>query len=153
MTQKRFDPPTVPGWIMDGIEAQQRTPANGITACWLGDCREPSHVVMFASGAQLCGQETFNGKKVAFCLKHGGQIYDVIKHWSVTETNKSGRNAVTPTWLVDDFKADRLPRLTPDRRGWVRRSETGTWRANEFRRSPANRSRGDDRPFVPTGAR
>lgn len=112
------------------------------TPCFVGHanagtsrpCREDSHVVLFASGPRFCGIETYPGQMLVFCFAHGEQLLDVIRAW------KARRSAVTPSWLADDMKADRLPRLTPDAKGWLNPQEakrrTERWTASEFRRTP-----------------
>jgi len=98
------------------------------TPCLLQGCQFPSHVVMFASGAQFAGTPTYDGAKIGLCLKHGGQVYDVLRALKTGD-----RHAALPGWLVAD--KNRLPRLTPDRRGWVvstPRSQAA-WRASESR--------------------
>jgi len=91
---------------------------NGMTACDAVEreslCREPGHVILYASAERFGPTTTRPGQKLGFCLRHGGELYDVIRAW------RSRKRAVTPTWLVDDLKADRLPRVTPLASGWSR---------------------------------
>ena len=85
------------------------------TSCHLTACDDTAHVVVFATGQQFVSQPTTPGQRILLCLLHGGQLYDVIRAW------RRRHSVSAPGWLVDDLKADRLPRVTPDRR-WTARS-------------------------------
>jgi hypothetical protein len=97
------------------------------TRCHLDDCRDVAHVVLYASGNQFAGQPAYDRQPVVLCLKHGGEVYDVIKAWrtlpsGVDHHSIAGpalyRAAACPTWLVTDLRNDRLPRVSPDPKGW-----------------------------------
>lgn len=95
------------------------------TRCHLGDCRDVAHVVLYASGDRLAGQPTYNRQPVAFCLKHGGDIYDVMRAWKDSIPSREPASydnkptfAVCPAWLVTDLRNNRLPRVSPDPKGW-----------------------------------
>ncbi len=66
-------------------------------------CLLPAHVVLFASPTaasyefEFAGQIVRRGQMIAFCLKHGGEIYDSIQ----------GRGY--PAWLAPYAAAHTLP--------------------------------------------
>lgn len=106
--------------------------------CFLDTCRDVAHVVLYAAGDRLGGQNTRERQPVAFCLKHGGQVYDVIREWNgrVASASRLARvprqaiwdpahenpvmrhSATCPNWLVADLRNARLPRTSPDPKGW-----------------------------------
>jgi hypothetical protein len=103
------------------------------TRCWLDTCRQPAHVILYASGDRLAGLQTRPRQAVQFCLHHGGQVYDVIRAWrkparTMTDVARANHSAPCPTWLVADLKADRLPRTSPDPKGWPAASPMATSR-------------------------
>lgn len=101
---------------------------NGMTACLTESCREPGYVILYASAYRFCGLETFPGQQLGFCLRHGGDLYDAIRAW------RDRRSVAAPTWLVDDLKANRLPRITPRVEGWARQASERErrWKPDEF---------------------
>jgi hypothetical protein len=101
------------------------------TVCFLDNCREVGHVVLYASGDRLAGQITYERQPIVFCLKHGGQVYDVMRAWKKVDAMAPGfrrnggevgklirHSAPCPTWLIADLRNDRLPRTSPDPKGW-----------------------------------
>lgn len=104
------------------------------TPCHRLTCNWSSHVVLFASGASLCGRPTQPGQMVVFCLKHGGEIYDIIR--SMRDT----RSVTLPSWLAPDH--NRIPRVTPLPDGWTKPASPNRrpWKAAEFRDEPADRA-------------
>ena len=103
-----------------------------ITSCHLPTCTEPSHVVLFASGAVFGGQPTTPAEKIALCLRHGGEVYALI------HALRNGKTIAVPGWLASD--RNRLPRITPDPRGWAdARPAALTWSHREFRTQPGSR--------------
>jgi hypothetical protein len=111
------------------------------TTCHIDDCRAFGHVVMFATGNQFTGQPTTDGAKILLCLRHGGDVYDANKSW------RGGKFAIIPTWLADDAKANRLPRVTPDPGGWSQRSKSADWpRSGSRPYQPRPETDADPRP-------
>jgi hypothetical protein len=101
------------------------------TRCHLDDCRDVAHVVLYASGNQFAGQPAYDRQPVMLCLKHGGEVYDVIRAWKKVDQIAPGfrrhggeigklirHSAHCPTWLVTDLRNGRLPRVSPDPKGW-----------------------------------
>ena len=106
-------------------------PTEPVSLCFLDTCRDEAHVVLYASGNRLGGQITRERQAVAFCLKHGGQVYDQIRAWrdiedrykpllrdGVTFGRIGRKSSSCPTWLVSDLRNNRLPRTSPDPKGW-----------------------------------
>lgn len=89
---------------------------NGMTPCHyftLG-CSEPGYVILYATGRRFGELDTYPGQQLGFCHFHGGILYDTIRAW------RDRHSCPVPTWLVNDLKADRLPRITPRAEGWTR---------------------------------
>lgn len=106
-----------------------------LTRCFLDTCRDVGHVVLYASADRFAGLQTRERQEITLCLKHGGQVYDVIREWNgrvrlasraykvpaalVDSANRSMQHSSTcPNWLVADLRNNRLPRTSPDPRGW-----------------------------------
>jgi hypothetical protein len=96
-----------------------------LTRCHLADCGDVGHVVLYASSDRLAGKDTTPRQPVVFCLKHGSQIYDVIRAWQTSEKRLSTgvvvqrtKHASCPAWLVTDLRNGRLPRTSIDPAGW-----------------------------------
>jgi hypothetical protein len=102
-----------------------------ITLCWLDPCRDVAHVILYASADRFGGRETRPRQPVALCLKHGGQVYDQIRVWRAVEERHrpllrpgvilgrlDRKSSSCPDWLVADLRNDRLPRTSPDPKGW-----------------------------------
>lgn len=109
-----------------------------ITRCWLDTCREPAHVVVYATGDRLGGLATRMRQPVVFCLAHGGQLYDVMKAWKASDhplpdsvNAKRRRSSPCPNWLVADLRNGRLPRTSPDPNGWPPASPAATYKARK----------------------
>jgi hypothetical protein len=102
-----------------------------LSRCWLDTCRSVANVVLYASADKLGGLPTRPRQPVAFCLKHGGEVYDQIRAWrAIEERHKPvlrpgvvlGRldrtSSSCPNWLVADLRNGRLPRTSPSPEGW-----------------------------------
>jgi hypothetical protein len=46
--------------------------------CSRPDCPDLGHVVLFAPGGEFDGRTYKRGEPIVFCLRHGGQVYDLI---------------------------------------------------------------------------
>jgi hypothetical protein len=94
------------------------SPVGHITPCWLDTCREPSHAVVYASDRRFVGLETRPRQAIGLCLKHGGELLDVMRAWNKQGRPLNRKSVPCPNWLVSDLKNGRMPRMTPDPNGW-----------------------------------
>jgi hypothetical protein len=115
-----------------------------ITSCHLPNCTEASHVVLFASGAEFARMPTRPAERIILCLRHGGEVYDLIRANRLTAPNtpvKQPFGVRLPAWLHADYMSMRLPRITPDPRGWAdSRPVASSWSSREFRANPKARA-------------
>lgn len=102
------------------------------TRCWLDTCRDVAHVILYASSDKFASLQTRPRQPVAFCLAHGGHIYDAIRWERQGGRTDRGRlklhsaTHVCPNWLVADLRNGRLPRTSPDPNGWPAASALAT---------------------------
>lgn len=51
---------------------------NTRSVCSRPGCADTAHVVLYAAGGDFDGITYRTGQDIAFCLMHGGQVYDAI---------------------------------------------------------------------------